>query len=258
MTTRQHTVIAAVLLIIGAYVIRMSAVEIQPSPEGFIAHAGSAMHQHGLAADVAPSSPGGLTTGLIPPGVPGAIAVGMRAFGETQIAVRWLSVVSIGLALLVLYGIAHRFLTHQGALQALIISGISVPWMTYGRQANLDVAGLPLLLGGLFMLIRIAESKNRSSVVVHALGYIAICALSGWVSTSTCVTLMLLSAGYALLTRRTVLVVVGAVGLLAALPWLMTMFATYGDQVLLPSRCSLHRVHLMQFCCLLQAVRPLP
>lgn len=235
MTTRQHTVVAAVLLILGAYVIRMSAVEIQPSPEGFIAHAGSAIYERGLVSDVAPSSPGGLTTGLIPPGVPSLIAVGMRAFGESQIAVRWLSVVSIGLALLLMYTIAHRFLSHQGAMQTMIIAGISVPWMTYGRQANLDVAGLPLLLGGLLMMIRIAESKNRSSVVVHALGYIAICAIGGWISTSTCVTLMLLSAGYSLLTRRATLVVVGVVGLVAALPWLMVMFSTYGDQVLLAS-----------------------
>jgi 4-amino-4-deoxy-L-arabinose transferase-like glycosyltransferase len=235
MTIRQHTVIAAVLLIIGAYVIRMSAVEIQPSPEGFIAHAGKSMHEQGLTADVAPSSPGGLTTGLMPPGVPALIAVGMRVIGETQFAVRWLSVVSIGLSLLLVYAISQRFLTHQGAMQAVIIAGISIPWMTYGRQANLDVAGLPLLLGGLLMMIRMAESKYRSLVVLYAVGYIAICAICGWVSTASCVTLMLLSAGYTLLARRTVLVVVGAVGLLAALPWLMVMFATYGDQVLLAS-----------------------
>lgn len=235
MTTRQHTVIAAVLLIIGAYMIRMSAVEIQPSPEGFLAHAGNAMHAHGLTADVAPSSPGGLTTGLVPPGLPSLIAVGMRVLGDSQFAVRWFSVVSIGIALLMIYVIAHRFLTHQGALQALIISGISVPWMTYGRQANLDVAGLPLLLGGLYMMIRITESKSRSSILAHALGYVVICSASGWVSISSCVTLMLLSAGYALLTRRAVLVVVGTIGLLAALPWLLVMFTTYGDQVLLAS-----------------------
>jgi hypothetical protein len=103
MTTRQHTVIAAILLITGAYIIRMSAVEVQPSPEGFVAQAGAAMNEHGLLFDVAPLSSGGLTTGLIPPAVPTMIATGMRISGPSQGALRWYSsciehvaVVSVG------------------------------------------------------------------------------------------------------------------------------------------------------------------
>jgi hypothetical protein len=81
MTTRQHTAVAVILLIIVGYLIRMSAVEVQPSPEGFIAQAGAVINETGLTADLAPTSPGGLTTGLMPPGVPTMIAAGMRAAG---------------------------------------------------------------------------------------------------------------------------------------------------------------------------------
>lgn len=235
MTTRQHTVVAVILTIIVGYLIRMSAVEIQPSPEGIIAQAGAVIHETGLVADLAPTSPGGLTTGLFPPGVPTMIALGMRIVGEQQFAIRWFSIFSIGLALWLLYLIGSRFLSHQGAIQAVVIAGISVPWVTYGRQANIIVAALPLILGGLWMLIRMVESKRQPHMLTYALGFVAMSGVSGWISTQAAVSLLLLSIGYASLTKRPLIALVGVIGMAASLPWIMIMFSKYGDQVLLAS-----------------------
>jgi hypothetical protein len=216
----------------------MSAVEVQPSPEGFIAQAGSVINETGLKADLAPTSPGGLTTGLIPPGVPTMIAAGMRAIGENQLAVRWFSIVSIAVGLLLIYTIGSRFMSHQGSLQALAIAGLSAPWVLYGRQASLAVAGIPLVLGGLWMLLKMSQSTRMPSRISVAAGYVLLCAVSGWVSIEACFTLVLLSAGFALLTRNGLVVLACGTGLLATMPWLAMMFSTYGDQVLLASSIS--------------------
>jgi len=235
MTTRQHTVLSAILLILGAYLIRMSAVEIQPSPEGFIAQAGHAIERHGLVFDVAPYSSGGLTTGLIPPGTPTMIAIGSRMFGGGQAAARWFSIVCVGLSLWLTYRIGMRFLSHQGAMQAVVTAGMCVPLLVYGRQANLDVAGLPLLLAGILLLLLIAESQKRDTTFTYTASYLLVCATVGVVSWQTSILLLVLSVITAFLTRRWIVLVAGIVGIGVAFPWLLMMFATYGDQVLLAS-----------------------
>ena len=239
MTTRQHTAVAVILLIIVGYLIRMSAVEVQPSPEGFIAQAGAVINETGLTADLAPTSPGGLTTGLMPPGVPTMIAAGMRAAGENQLAIRWFSVLSIAVGLLLMYVIASRFLSHQGSLQAVVIAGLSMPWVLYGRQASLSVAGIPLVLGGLWMLLNITRSTRSAPRYSFAAGYALVCFAAGWTSIEACVTLVALSLGFLLLTRNGVVMLASVVGLLATVPWLAMMFGTYGDQVLLASSISI-------------------
>lgn len=239
MTTRQHTVAAVILLIMVGYLIRMSAVEVQPSPEGYIAQAGAVINDAGLTADLAPFSPGGLTTGLMPPGVPTMIAAGMRAAGQNQLAIRWFSILSIAVGLLLMYVVASKFLSHQGSLQALAIAGLSMPWILYGRQASISVAGIPLVLGGLLMLLNIARSTRSSSRYSYTAGYAIVCLAAGWVSIEACVTLVLLSGGFVLLTRNGLVMLASFMGLLTALPWLVMMFGTYGDQVLLASSISI-------------------
>lgn len=235
MTTRQHTVIAAILLITGAYLIRMSAVEIQPSPEGFIAQAGAAVHEHGLMVDLAPVSSGGLTTGLIPPVVPTMIAAAMRVSGPSQGAVRWYSVVCMALSMWLTYVLGSRILSHKGALQAMTVMGVSMPLVLYGRQASIEVSALPFVLCGLLMLLKVHESTQRLRTFLYVACYVLSCVALGLTSVWASATLFLVALGYALITKRQVVAVAACIGLLASIPWLAVMFSTYGDQVLLAS-----------------------
>jgi 4-amino-4-deoxy-L-arabinose transferase-like glycosyltransferase len=235
MTTRQHTVIAAILLITGAYMIRMSAVEVQPSPEGFIAQAGSAVRDHGPLFDLAPVSSGGLTTGLIPPAVPTMIAAAMRASGPSQGALRWYSIVCIALSMWLIYLLGSRFLSHQGAQQAMVVSGISMPWLLYGRQASIEIAAIPLILAGVLMLMMLGDHATNGRRFLAAGAYVLVCAAAGLTSVSASILLFVLALGYSLITRRLMVVVTAVFGLAASLPWLLMMFSTYGDQVLLAS-----------------------
>ena len=238
MTTRQHTVIAAILLITGAYMIRMSALEVQPSPEGFVAQAGAAVHDNGLLFDLAPVSTGGLTTGLIPPAVPTMIAAAMRMSGPSQGALRWYSIVCVGLSLWLIYQLGSRFLSHQGAVQAMVISGISMPWLLYGRQASIEIASMPLILGGVLLLILMCDSATSGRRTIVAGGYVLVCAAAGLTSVSAALLLFVLALGYWLITRTSYVAAAAILGLAASLPWLLSMFATYGDQVLLASSIS--------------------
>lgn len=245
MTTRQHTVIAAILLITGAYIIRMSAVEVQPSPEGFVAQAGAAMNEHGLLFDVAPLSSGGLTTGLIPPAVPTMIATGMRISGPSQGALRWYSIICLASSMWLLYLLGSRILSHKGALQAMAVSGISMPWLLYGRQASIEIAAIPLILAGVLLLVLMHDRETSSRRFLFAGGYVGVCAALGLTSVGASLLLFILAAGYWMITRRAMVGLTAALGLASSLPWLLTMFATYGDQVLLASSIDVPVAELM-------------
>lgn len=235
MTTQQHTIIAAVLAIIGAYLIRLTAVEIQPSPEGYIAEGGRAMMVQGPMADVAPYSSGGLTTGCIPPLVPATISVLLQSLGDSPIAVRLLSIICVGISLLLIYGIARQVLPHKGALQALLITGFSLPWYIYGRQANTDIVGVCFVLAGIVLLERLAADRTMIERSWIVLGFVGLCALAGSASIAAAALLAVCALLYFAVTGSFIYVACAIIGLAAASPYIVYMFSVYGNQVLLAS-----------------------
>lgn len=151
MTSRQHTVVATVLVIIGIYVMRLTAVEIQPSPEGLIAVGG----EHIMLLDdwsVRSSAP--LATW--------ATAIGVVVFGATPLAVRWFAIASILLALVMTYLVARRSLNFQNSVLAIGVVGTSIPFITYGRQAT-DV--IPFVASVLLVLWAAVKLREAISVL---------------------------------------------------------------------------------------------
>lgn len=148
MTSRQHTVIATVLVILGLYVMRLTSVEIQPSPEGIIAVRGEGVvlfDEWGIGA----SAP--LTTW--------ATALGIHMVGATPLAVRWFVILSILVASVMTYLVARRSVNFQSSIIAMGVVGTSMPFITYGRQAN-DV--IPFVACALLVLWSVMKIRDKN------------------------------------------------------------------------------------------------
>ncbi|HLP27173.1 MAG TPA: glycosyltransferase family 39 protein [Candidatus Didemnitutus sp.] len=152
MTSRQHTVIATVLVIIGLYVMRLTSAEIQPSPEGLIAVGG----EHIVLFDewkVSSTAP--LTTW--------ASAVGVRVFGATPLAVRWFAIICVLVTLVMTYLVARRSLNFQNSILAIVVVGTSIPFITYGRQATDVIPFVACIMLAVWAVVKLRDTLSSST-----------------------------------------------------------------------------------------------
>lgn len=154
MTSRQHTVIATVLVILGLYVMRLTAVEIQPRPEGIIAVRGEGVMLFDQW-DIGFSAP--LTTW--------ATALGIRAVGATPLAVRWFAIFSVLVASVMTYLVARRSVNFQNSVLAMGVVGTSLPFITYGRQANDVIPFVACLLLALWATMKIRDKNPLPTTI---------------------------------------------------------------------------------------------
>lgn len=189
MTTRQHNVAAAILLITGAMLVRLSAVELQP-------------------IEFEPAAP--IVSWLQ------SISSGIE---NNALSLRWFAVVAAGTGMWLVYLIGKRFLTHNGAVQAMILTGVSLPWITYGRQANAEIVGVVLQLAAFYAMVRVTESTSRGRMLPFAMAFILMCGLAGELSAFAVVVMVatgLVVCGTSRRWRELAIVLFGAI---AARPW---------------------------------------
>lgn len=234
MTERQHTVVAIVLVIMGLYLMRINAVEVQPRPEAEIALRAESIVASRQWMDVSTQSIGGLSTSATPPLPSWIAAVGITLLGPTTIAVRIGALLSIVGILLLSYLIARRVLPYTQALMTSAVVGLSMPMITVGRQMTPELIGLALVMiswwSVLQMLAATSSAARGGFMLVYALG------LGGTLLTSlplTAIAIML--AIPVILHRQTLLPAVGGVllGLLIAVPWYAVMLGNHGSDFLL-------------------------
>ena len=228
MTQRDHTVVATILVIIGLYIIGLSALEIQPWDEGLYAVRGEGIVLFGNAWDQTPHALGGLYSSTPPPVASWGVAGGVALLGRTPLGVRLFSLLCSGLALYFLFQIVKRFTTYQAAIVSVVILGMSLHWLVYSRQAMTEV---PLMM---FTLLALWSSlKNpRDGWVLFAVG------LGGALMTKMTVGLVpilfLLPWFYSSKDKSRQWAITGLVGgLLIAFPWYAHMLSTYGNDFFL-------------------------
>ena len=231
MTSRQHTVLAVLLAIVGFYLIRMSVVEIQPWDEGLYAVRGESIALYGEWWDQTPHALGGLYSSTPPPMASWGVAIGTAIFGRTSLGVRIFTILCAGVALFLFYRIASRFASHQGALVGMIALGTSLHWLVYARQAMTEVPLMMFTLLGLYAALQLGERATSSDLRAVLLGILAI---AGALMTKMTVGLLPALFFLPLLRDREQwwkpLAIIMA-GVALAAPWYLHMFSTYGDDI---------------------------
>jgi 4-amino-4-deoxy-L-arabinose transferase-like glycosyltransferase len=234
MTSRQHIILATVLAILGLYVMRLTAVEIQPAPEGLIASRGEAIAMFDTWSDQSQRAPGGITTASKPPLSSWMVALGMAVVGKTPLAVRWFSIVAAIGACLGTFLVGRRVLTFPNAVLAMVTVGTSMPFILYARQAN-DVVPFTafalVAVHALLVLIDGAVGVRRVLISVVLALSVAACIL-----TMPVAAFVLIASSSAVLGRpvnRWYVISALAAGLAMGLPWYGMMFSIYGEQYLL-------------------------
>lgn len=234
MTERQHTAVAIVLVIMGLYLMRMSAVEIQPTPEAEIALRAESIVRSQQWMDVSTESIGGLSTSATPPLPSWITAVGITLLGPTTIAVRFGAVLAIIGVLLLSYVLARRVLPYKQALMVCAVVGLSRPMITVGRQMTAELIGLAFVMLSWWSIVQLLGAAGTRArvgwMLVYAIG------LGGALLTSLPLTAVaVLLAIPVILNRQTLLMGIGGVllGLLVGLPWYATMLSNHGSDFLL-------------------------
>lgn len=234
MTERQHTAAAVILVIMGLYLMRLSAVEIQPVPEGDIALRAEAIVTSQQWLDVSSHSIGGLSTSATPPLPSWIVAASITAFGHTAIAVRIGALLAMAGLLLMTLVIARRVLAQPQALMATAVVGLSMPMITVGRQMTPELIATALLMLSWWSILRLLEAKTQSqrllALLVYAMG------LGGVLLTHQPLSVIALGLAVPAIVRRDTLVwAVGAVllGLLIGLPWTVMMASRHGSDFFL-------------------------
>jgi len=250
MTSRQHTVLAVLLAIVGLYVIRLSSVEIQPWDEGLYAVRGESIVLFGDWWDQTPHALGGLYSSTPPPMTSWGVAVGTTIFGRSALGVRFFTIVCAGLALFLFYRISSRFISHQGALLGMVALGTSLHWVVYSRQAMTEVPLMMFTLLGLYAALLLGDRRSESGDRKAETGEQAFDTRHQALGTLP-IALGILAIGGALMTKMTVgllpalfflpllrrrgqwwkpLAIIVA-GTAVAMPWYLHMFLTYGDDI---------------------------
>lgn len=222
MTPRQHTVLATVLAILGLYVMRLTSVEIQPSPEGLIAIEANAVMVHGLSQVHSA------------PLVPWASAVGVFLFGHAPLAIRWFAIVSGLVVCFMTYLLARRVETFNSAVLAMVLVGASVPFVTFGRQATTEMPFLAFALIALWASLRLPDASSaRESVLFAALYAIG---LAGSMLCSPVPSVIVVCFGIVMIAvskRRALPSVALALGVVFALPWFLMLPYSVGSDLAL-------------------------
>ncbi len=143
MTSRQHTVVAVILVLTGLYLMRLSGTEIQPWDEGLYAVRAKSILEFNAWWDQTPHTLGGLYSSTAPPFVPWLVALSMSAIGPSTIAVRLPIILCSAIALWMMYLIARRIVTFEHSLLAVCVLAGTLQWALLARQAMTEV---PLMM----------------------------------------------------------------------------------------------------------------
>ncbi|MBU3678051.1 MAG: hypothetical protein FGM32_00400 [Candidatus Kapabacteria bacterium] len=234
MTERQHTTAAVILVIMGLYLMRLSAVEIQPSIEGDVALRAEAIVSSQQWMDVSSHAIGGLTSSATPPLPSWLVAAGISVLGPTAIAVRLGALLAVGGLLILTFLIAKRVVPYTQALLATAVVGLSIPMITVGRQMTPEIVATSLVMLAWWSVIRLLGAKTPTSrivpMVMYALGLGG--ALLTHLPLSVVALLMIVPA---ILRRQTLGWSVGGVvlGLALGLPWYGVMISHHGSDFFL-------------------------
>ncbi|MFM8770797.1 MAG: ArnT family glycosyltransferase [Candidatus Kapaibacterium sp.] len=234
MTERQHTTAAVILVIMGLYLMRLSAVEIQPSPEGDIALRGEAIVSSQQLMDVSSHSIGGLSTSSTPPLPSWLVAAGISMFGPTAIAVRLGALVAVCGLLILTFLVAKRVVPYAQALLATAVVGLSMPMITVGRQMTPEVIATALVMLAWWSVLRLLTAKTTSERIVPMVTYAV--GLAGALLTHLPLSVVaLVMIVPAILRRETLQWSVGGIllGLALGLPWYAVMISHHGSDFFL-------------------------
>lgn len=234
MTERQHSVLAMILVIMGLYIMRISAVEVQPLVEGDIALRAEAIASSGAWMDPSEHTVGGLSSVVSPPLPSWLAAVGVMILGPTEIGLRLLSLIALLTLLGLTYLVSGRALSHRHAMIATSIVGLSMPMITLGRQISPEIIATCMLMLTWWSTLRLAGAADTRTRLFFALIYaVALAAVMLSVMLLTVIALGLLVP--VLLQRRTLSgAVFGlALGLGLGLPWYGIMYAHHGSDFIL-------------------------
>lgn len=238
LTARQHTVLATVLIIFVAFLVRLGSVEIQPWDEGLYAVRGESIVLHGAVWDQTPYTVGGLYSSLPAPVPAWNVALGVSVFGRTAVGVRIVTILYSAIALLLLYGILVRLVPHRMAMFGMVLAGLSMHWVLYARQAMSEVPLMTFMLLSLWACIRIrellaADSNWKRPEVLGFVGLLAVgigfAMLSKLVVGAFPLVFVLLLADK---RCRPVAMLTVALSLLIALPWYVSMLTSHADAFL--------------------------
>lgn len=234
MTERQHTAAAVILVIMGLYLMRLGAVEIQPWPEADVALRAEAMVGSHQWLDVSSHAVGGLSSAATPPLPSWIVATGITLFGQTAIAVRYGALLAVAALLVLTLLIARRVLPDRQALMTTAVVGLSMPMITVGRQMTPDLIATVLLMVSWWGLLRLLYARTSSqrlmSVLIYSVG------LGGALLTHLPLSVIALALAVPAILRRDTLVwSVGGVllGLLIGLPWTIMMVGRHGSDFFL-------------------------
>ena len=234
MTERQHTAAAVILVIMGLYLMRLGAVEIQPWPEADVALRAEAMVSSHQWLDVSSHAVGGLSSAATPPLPSWIVATGITLFGQTAIAVRFGALLAMAALLVLTLLIARRVLPDRQALMTTAVVGLSMPMITVGRQMTPELIATTLLLLSWWSILRLLDARTSSqrllALVTYAMG------LGGALLTHLPLSVITLVLAVPAIMRRDRLVwSVGGVlaGLLIGLPWTFMMVGRHGSDFFL-------------------------
>ncbi len=234
-TSRQHTVLATVLIFVVAYLTRIGHVEIQPWDEGLYAVRGEAVLLYGDLWDQTEHAIGGLYSSIPAPMPSWHAAIGMAVFGRTAFGVRVIGVLDAGIALFLLFLILDRLVSYRLALVGVVMLGTALHWVVYARQLMSEVPLLTYMLLALWASMRLKDELSndgnwrRRSVFWYGIAFSI--GLGFALLTKLVVGLIPLLFLLPLLRHRVsraVALVSAALGLLIAMPWYVSMLVAHG------------------------------
>ncbi len=247
MTERQHSVLAMILVIMGLYLMRISAMEVQPLVEGDIALRAEAIATSGAWMDPSEHAVGGLSSVVSPPLPSWLAAAGVLVLGPTEIGLRLLPLIALLTLLGLTYLIASRVLWHRYAMIATSIVGLSMPMITLGRQISPEIIATSMLMLVWWSTLRIEGAPDVRTRMLFALIYAA--ALAAVMLSVMLFTVIALGLLVPVLLRRTTLAsgVFGLLlGLVLGLPWYGIMYAQHGSDFILAQSISSSAAALRQ------------
>lgn len=234
MTERQHSVLAMILVIMGLYIMRISAVEVQPLVEGDIALRAEAIVASGAWMDPSEHAIGGLSSVVSPPLPSWLSALGMMILGPTEIGLRLLPLIVLLTLLGLTYLVSGRALSHRHAMIATSVVGLSMPMITLGRQVSPEILATCMLMLAWWSALRLAGAAEARMRLLFAVVYAA--ALAAVMLSVMLLTVVALGLLVPVLLQRKTLPsgVLGLLlGLALGLPWYGIMYAHHGSDFIL-------------------------
>ncbi len=231
MTRRHHTVLATVLVVMCAYLVRLSLPEMQPHEEAFHAVRGKVAVVFGAWVDQAPQALGGLYSASAPPLTSWLVAAGITIAGPSDTAVRLPFVLVSALGLFLFFLVAERLVSFRGAIAAVLALGTGLPWAVLARSALPDIVAITMCLLALYATLRYRADDSPWPLGLYAVALAGVL-LSQPAAAVVCVLFIVPHIVDHLRTPSRLLWPLASVvaGTLLAMPWYGSMVGLYGDQ----------------------------